>query len=70
MTRDDIIRMAREAGSIDSEDVIETVYAAFSAAERARIIKMLREMHDNVKPMHNYYAYAANCIEAMEEPCS
>ncbi len=32
MTRDDIIRMAREAGSIDSEDVIETVYAAFSAA--------------------------------------
>jgi hypothetical protein len=34
MTRHDIIRMAREAGSIDSEDVIETVYAAFSAAER------------------------------------
>jgi hypothetical protein len=32
MSRDDIIRMAREAGSIDSEDVIETVYAAFSAA--------------------------------------
>jgi hypothetical protein len=70
MTKGDIIRMAREAGSIDSEDVIETVYAAFSAAERARIIKMLREMHENVKPMHNYYAYAANCIEAMEEPCS
>ena len=41
-----------------------------AAAERARIIAMLREMHDNVKPMHNFYAYAANCIEAMEEPCS
>ena len=34
MNRDDIIRMAREAGSIDSEDVIETVWAAFAAAER------------------------------------
>lgn len=34
MTRNDIIAMAREAGSIDSEDVIETVYAAFAAAER------------------------------------
>ena len=35
MTREDIIRMAREAGSIDSEDVIETVFNAFvAAAER------------------------------------
>jgi hypothetical protein len=38
MTRDDIIRMAREAGSIDSEEVIETVYSAFGAAERNRMI--------------------------------
>ena len=37
MTRDEIIRMARDAGSIDSEDVIETVWAAFSAAEREAI---------------------------------
>jgi hypothetical protein len=41
MTREDIIRMAREAGSIDSEDVIETVYAAFSAAERKACVKIL-----------------------------
>jgi len=34
MTKDEIIKMARDAGSIDSEDVIETVWAAFSAAER------------------------------------
>lgn len=34
MNREDIIRMAREAGSIDSEDVIETVYAAIAATER------------------------------------
>ena len=36
MNRDDIIRMAREAGSIDSEEVIETVFAAFAAVERNR----------------------------------
>lgn len=35
---EDIIRMARDAGSIDSEDVIETVYATFAAAERERMI--------------------------------
>ena len=35
MTQEEIIRMAREAGSIDSEDVIETVWAAFAAAEQA-----------------------------------
>jgi hypothetical protein len=34
MTRDEIIRMARDAGSIDSEDVIETVYSAFFSATR------------------------------------
>jgi hypothetical protein len=37
-----------------------------AAAERARIIKMLREMHEEARNMHNYYAYAANMIEAME----
>lgn len=34
MNRDDIIRMARDSGSIDSEEVIETVWNAFTAAER------------------------------------
>jgi hypothetical protein len=49
MTRDDIIRMAREAGSIDSENVIETVYAAFAAAEREACAKVCeaRVMGDN-----------------------
>ena len=59
----------------DVADVLAAMESATAALEgevsqRARIIAMLREMHDNVKPMHNYYAYAANCIEAMEEPCS
>lgn len=37
-----------------------------AAAERARIIAMLREMHQQARSQHNYYAYAANMIEAME----
>jgi hypothetical protein len=40
MTKDDIIRMAREAGSIDSEEVVETVYRAFAAAEREACAKL------------------------------
>jgi hypothetical protein len=77
MTQGDIIRMAREVGASAFDQTVVFTYeeaarfaALVAAAERARIIKMLREMHENVKPMHNYYAYAANCIEAMEEPCS
>lgn len=46
MTRDDIIRMAREAGSIDSEDVIETVYAAFAAAEREACAQLCEGLPD------------------------
>jgi len=38
MTKDDILRLAREAGSIDSDEVIETVHAAFAAADRADLL--------------------------------
>ena len=34
MNGQEIIEMARQAGSIDSEDVILTVYNAFAAKER------------------------------------
>ena len=34
MTQDEIIEMAKQAGSIDSEDVILTVYNAFTSVER------------------------------------
>lgn len=44
MTREDIIRMAREAGSIDSEEVIETVFVAFAAAERENIAAWVEDM--------------------------
>lgn len=47
MTRDDIIRMAREAGSIDSEEVIATVWAAFTTAEREECAKVCEVMANN-----------------------
>lgn len=40
MTRDEIICMARDAGSIDSEEVIDTVWNAFSAVEREECAKV------------------------------
>jgi hypothetical protein len=59
MTQGDIIRMAREAGSIDSEDVIETVYAAFSAAEREACAKVCDEMGNSDTNTHAWDAAAA-----------
>ena len=58
MTRDDIIRMAREAGSIDSEEVIETVWNAFSAAEREACAKL-------VWPTQEVKVWSDNELEAM-----
>ena len=46
MDRNEIIRMAREAGSIDSEEVIETVFAAFAAAEREAKNELLAALQD------------------------
>ena len=40
MKQDEIIEMARQAGSIDSEDVILTVYNAFASAEREACAKV------------------------------
>jgi hypothetical protein len=50
MNREDIIRMAREAGSIDSEEVIETVYAAFAAAEREACAKVCEAADKSTHP--------------------
>lgn len=41
MFSNQIIKMAREAGSIDSEEVIEAVWNAFSAVEREAIIHII-----------------------------
>ncbi len=62
--KDDIIRMAREAGSIDSEDVIETVYAAFAAAEREACAKVCEEHPDGLNMMGGAFVTCANAIRA------
>jgi hypothetical protein len=59
MNRDDIIRMARNAGSIDSEEVIETVYRAFAAAEREACAKVCEA------GKHSEYDGHADCAAAI-----
>jgi len=46
MTQDEVIEMARQAGSIDSEDVILTIYNAFASAEREACAKVCDELQD------------------------
>lgn len=55
MNREQIIAWARGAGSIDSEDVIETVYAAFAAAEReacAKVAGWIWQQFQDTKDAH------------------
>ena len=67
MNRDDIIRMAQEAGSIDSEEVIETVWNAFSAAEREACAKVCDGVyHQHIGPAHGEVRYGiAACAAAI-----
>ncbi len=70
MTRDDIIKMAKEAGI---KQAIETPhllmvhelerFAALVAAEKEKqIIDILRRLQER-NDSHNYYAYAINVIK-------
>ena len=63
MNRDDIIRMARDAGSIDSEEVIETVHRAFIKAEREACAKVCE--HKMPQPVVNWSD--AQIVEALRE---
>jgi len=47
MEKDEVLEMARQAGSIDSEDVILTVYNAFALAEREACAKVCEQTDDN-----------------------
>ena len=67
MTRKDIISMAREAGSIDSEDVIETVYAAFAAAERERI---KQANAPEIERCNEYIKSLEDAVAAEREACA
>ena len=67
MNREDIIRMAREAGLAYGSDEKPlgsvTRFAALVAAEKEKriidIIERLQQRNDS----HNYYAYAINVIK-------
>ena len=67
MTREDIVRMAREAGLAYGSDEKPlnsvTRFAALVAAEKEkRIIDILERLQQR-NDSHNYYAYAINVIK-------
>ncbi len=43
MTKDDILRMARDAGSIDSNEVSETMYNAFTDSVRKAMMQLFTD---------------------------
>ena len=72
MNREDIIRMAREAGAMfdhmtwverDLEPVFERFSTLVAAAEREACAKVLDDMASRDK-LSNYYKIAANVIRA------
>lgn len=69
MNRNEIIRTAREAGSIDSEEVIETVFAAFAAAERETANNAYRERNQLVALLSTLFpsGKAKTAIEGWDE---
>ena len=72
MTRDDIIRMAREAGfeidccSLEWHDRIERFAALVAAAEREACARVCDEFAERDR-LSNYYAVAARAIRARGE---
>jgi len=71
MTRDDIIRMAREAGAERNSDFhdwsfddnqLERFAALVAAAERERLAAKFMEMHNSQQHRNNYFAFAARVI--------
>lgn len=74
MTREDIIKMAREAGFATSwteaaGEALERFAALVAAEKEKQIIDILRRLQDR-NDSHNYYAYAINVIkgETHENP--
>jgi hypothetical protein len=73
MTREDIIRMAHEAGLHLATDVnwmpiIDFAYAEkfaalVAAAERERCVLILERLHERSGGQHNQYLYAAKVLK-------
>ena len=69
MTKDDIIRMARDVGFSDGEiDTCQLMFERFAAivasAERDRIFGDLLKMHEMAKSQHNYFLHAVLTLKA------
>lgn len=72
MTKEDIIRMAREAGLHLATDVhwmpiigleyAEKFATLVAAAERERLASKFMEMHNGQQHRNNYFAFAARVI--------
>ena len=70
MNRDDILKMAQEAGAFwelsetPEKDLafLMRVVERVAAYERDRCILMLERLHEQVGDRHNYYAYAAKVL--------
>jgi len=65
MSRDDITRMAREAGFVgfDGDNGSLRRFAALvAAAERERLASKFMEMHNGQQHRNNYFAFAARVI--------
>ena len=71
MNRDDILKMAQEAGAFwelsetPEKDLafLMRVVERVAAYERDRCILMLERLHEQVGDRHNYYAYAAKVLK-------
>jgi len=67
MTKDDVIRLAKEAempynyrsGEINNLNPLERFANLVAAHERARNTKLLYQMHERAAAQHNYYLHAA-----------
>lgn len=75
MTREDIIRMARESADqspredwntnawVFGEEMLEFFAALVAAAERERCVLILERLHERSGGQHNQYLYAAKVLK-------
>jgi hypothetical protein len=71
MTKDDILRMARDTGSIDSNEVIETMYNAFTDSVRKAMMQLFTDP-ENQPTQHGTVTleFMQREIEAEREACA
>jgi hypothetical protein len=69
MTKEDIIRMAREAGFVDGVvdimgfDGFANFAALVAAAELNRCVLILERLHERSGGQYNYYLHAAKVLK-------